>query len=190
MRGNASSARNGIGRCDGCDKSAHALAAARNFSDLPLEDLLRRELTQLEVARRRVEKEPLRDDPNYLAPGDLRSFGFGPHLHEIERRGQRGLLGIDEVHRYLGLSVDLQPETLYILESAGGSADRLGDVLRDLKIGGWAEVDVVRNEERTRADRDCAARRVDLRWPKVGVPRRILAELLTQSAQFASTHVG
>src|SRR5215216_910242 len=97
-----------------------------------------------------------------LAPRYLRSFGVGAHLHEIERVVKRSLFRIDEIHRDLGLSVHFQSKSLHVFEPARRAPHSLGDVLRNLKIGGGSEIDVVRDEKGTRSDRNRSARRMDL----------------------------
>src|SRR5690349_18427559 len=66
----------------------------------------------------------------------------------------------------------------------------LCDVFRDLEIGRGAEVDVIRNEKGTRADRHRTRRRVDVRWTEIRYTRGILADLFTQALELASADVG
>ena len=115
---------------------------------------------------------------------------FGAQLHEIKHVVQRRLLGVDQVHRDLRLTIDFQTQSFDVAEPARGAADRLGDVLGDLKIRRWAEVDVVGDEKWSRTDRDRAEGRVNPRRPEVGIPRRILAQLIAQSLEFSATNVG
>src|SRR5256885_6933659 len=118
MRRNAASAGNWIGRCDVSEEAAHALAATNDFTNLPLQHLLRRELLELQVTDGGLDQYSFGDESDDLAPCHLRTLCFGAQLHEIEDVVQRGPFGIDEIHRYLRLVVDLQPQSLHKPETA------------------------------------------------------------------------
>ena len=84
------------------------------------------------------------------------------HLHHVVRAIERRLLGVDEIHRHLRLSIDLEAESLHVAQTAATSRARaFATFFATWKIGRRAEVDVVGDEERTRADRDGAGGRVN-----------------------------
>src|SRR5205814_6162548 len=99
------------------------------------------------------------------------------------------LLGVHQIHRYLCLAVDLQPQSLHVSESARRAAHCFGDVLGDLKIRCGSEINVVGDEERTRTDGGRAAGRVDLIRTEVRFARWILAELVAQSLELSPANV-
>src|SRR5207302_3103938 len=99
-------------------------------------------------------------------------------------------LRVDEVHRDLRLPIDLESKPLDVAQAAARSANGFGDVLRDLHVFLWPKVDVVGDEEGTRADRRGARGRMDLRWSEVGKAIRICSDLVAQSLELSATNVG
>src|SRR6266498_5182772 len=110
---------------------------------------------------RSVEQHALGHETDDLTPGDV-GAGFARFAGDIvERNVEWRLLGIHEVHRDLGLSFHFESESLDMFESTRRLADALRDCLRQSKMFGTAEVDVVRDQERSRPDRDGACGLVD-----------------------------
>src|SRR6266550_2414329 len=141
------------------------------------------------MAHRSVEKDSFRHQADNFAPGYLRPFGLGPHPYEIESDVKRRLLGVDEIHRHLGLTVYLEPESLHVLESARRAAHRFGDVLCNLKVRRRTEVNVVGDQEWSCSDRNCSTSRVDLRGTEIGIARRVLAELFAQPLELSTPNI-
>ena len=189
VSGNASSTRYWMRRCDGSYKSTHTLAAAHHLAHLTLEHLGRRELLEPQMTHGRVEQNTLRDETDDLAPRYLRAFRLGLHLYEIEGVMKWGLLRVDQVHRDLGLTIDLESEAFHVLEPSGRSAHCFGDALRNLKIRGGAKVDVVGDEEWSRTDGDRPAGGMDFGGTEVRVSIWILAQLLAEALEFSTTNI-
>src|SRR3954447_3030588 len=103
---------------------------------------------------------------------------------------ERSLLGIDEIHRHLGLSVDLETQAFDVAESAGGAAHRLGDVLGDLEIRRRSEIHVVRDQKGSRPDGDGAAGRMDRSGAEIRIARGLFAELVAEPLELTATDVG
>jgi hypothetical protein len=189
-RGDAPAARHCCGRRDGGDEPGERLAALYRPADAVLDDHLAAEVAELNVTRRRVEERDLGHEADNLAPGRRDAVRFGFHPHGVERAEERCLVDVDEVHRHLRLSVDLEAQRFDVAQPAGGAADRLRDGFRDLDVRSRAEVDVVRDEKRPRADRDRAGGRVNARRTEVGHTVRVPADLLAEAFELAAPHVG
>jgi len=103
---------------------------------------------------------------------------------------ERRLLGVDEVHRDLCLPVDLEAESLHVLQATDGSAHRLGDFLGHRHVRRGAEVYVVGDEEGARADGDRAGGGVHGRRTEVGRALWRLPDLGANAFELAAAHVG
>src|SRR5437763_1790442 len=69
-------------------------------------------------------------------------------------------------------------------------AQCFGDVLRDLEVRRRAEVDVVGDEEGTRADRDCPSCWMDAIGSEVRHARRVLSDLCPEAFELPAANVG
>src|SRR4029079_8671418 len=132
-----------------------------------LENLIRRELRELQIMLCRFEQHSLWNESNYLAPGNLRAACFRLFRDEIIRHMQRCALSIHEIHRDLRLAVHFHPESLHILEPARRLAHSLRDCLGKWKLRRVAKVDVVRYKERSSANSCCACGRMNCARTKI-----------------------
>ena len=141
------------------------------------------------MARGGLEERALRHESHDLAPRGRHAARFRLQLHRVERAMQRRAIDVDEIHRDLRLTVDLEAKPLHVAEPARRSTHGLGDFLRDGHVGGVAKVDVVRDEKGTRADGDGARRRVNAARSEVGIAVGIRADLGTQTLELSASHV-
>ena len=183
----------GVGDDDATDATnpRQRLAALHGRAHLVLEHHLRLEVAQLNVPRRGLEQRALRHESDDLAPRRRHALRLGLHLHHVVGAVERRLLGVDEIHRHLRLAVDLEAEPLHVAQTAGRAAHGLRDVLGDGEVRRRAEVDVVRDEKRPRADRGGAGGRVNARRAEVGLSRRGAGvHLVANALELAAADVG
>src|SRR4051812_48065354 len=114
------------------------------------------------MARSGFVKDPLGHETDDLAPCNAHPSCSRFHLHHVVHARQWRLLGVDEIHRYLGLSIDFEAKTLHVPEAAAEPAHGLRHFLRDRKVCLVAEVDVVGDEEWTSANGSGTRGRMDL----------------------------
>ena len=135
--------------------------------------------------------------------GEADEFGFGQfdavlggHVaNRLPDHPERRDREVEQVHRHLraerlpafGLT-DLEAVGLDARQAAAGFADATGDALGQVDVVG-IEVDVVGDEERTRADGDRAGRGMQPGGPEVRLAPA-LADLAAQALVLAAPHVG
>ena len=124
-----------------------------------------------------LEQHLLRHEADQLAPRRRHPAGLGLQPHHVVGPVQGGLVGVDQVHRHLSLTVDLQSETLDVPQTTARPTNRLRDILRHLQVLRTSEVHVVRDEERSRTDDRRAGGRVNGAWTEVRVAGGVGADL-------------
>src|SRR6185503_2694339 len=171
-------------------EAAQRLATLHRLADPVLEHHVRREVAELHMARGSIEECTFGHEPDDLAPRRAHTLRGRLHLHHVEGAKQGRLLGVHEVHQYKRLPIHLEAQRLDVAQSAGGVAHRLRDVLRYLEIRGGTEVDVVGDEKGARSDGDGARGRMNASGAKVGDAIRIGTNLIAQTLELTTAHVG
>jgi len=121
----------------------------------------------------------------------LHVLRFRFHLHHVIGAVERRLLGVDEIHRDLSLSVHFETESFHVAQAARRSTDGFGDRLRDAQVRRGSEVDVVCDEERARADRHRAGRWVNLVRAEIrSTIRRAGVHLVPNALELTAANIG
>ena len=190
VRGHTSATR--CGRCvgDACHEVLDRFTAGNDLAHLRFQQHRFGEPAQLHMTGAGLEQHAFRDEADDFAPGGRHAVCGGLRLHDLENAMQRCLLGVDEIDRHLRLPVDFQAEAFHIAQSAGRPPDGLRDFLGDGEIFRVAEIDVVGHEERTGSDRGGTGGGVECVQPEVGFPGGIGADVVAQSFEFATSHIG